>query len=33
MALPQDERNYWMLPQNPEEGGYYKAVSNLKCNT
>lgn len=23
MALPQDGRNYWMLPQSPEEGGYY----------
>lgn len=23
MALPQDNRSYWMLPQNPEESGYY----------
>lgn len=23
MPLPQDGRNFWMLPQGPEDGGYY----------
>lgn len=23
MPLPQDKRSYWMLPQAPEDGGYY----------